>query len=204
MSNIVFPLRPDIANAAKLLPKNAKYTSPEIQNEIITIITTCVKNEIAQEIREAEMFTIYADGTSDADGNEIFAIVIRYVSMHVKEHVLDVVEATDRSAKGLMMIIKNVLAENYLPHDGIVVQCYDGASVMSGEKGGLQTLLCETCGRCIIYVHCYCHCIHLVVMDIMDSIQLTKDHFSILSKLYNFFKLLHVRKIYSGTALKKS
>ena len=58
LSNIVFPLRPDIANAAKLLPENAKYTSPEIQNEMITILTTCVKNKIAQEIREAEMFTV--------------------------------------------------------------------------------------------------------------------------------------------------
>ena len=72
LTNIVFPLRPDIAEAAKHLPGNAKCTSPDVQNEVVTIVTAgCIKNKIAQEVRNAEIFTVSADGTSDSDGNEI-------------------------------------------------------------------------------------------------------------------------------------
>ena len=141
------------------------------------------KNKIAQEVRNA-------DGTSDSEGNEIFAIIPRYVckdDLQVKEHVIHIVEAKDRTAKGLMEIISKTLSEMGLSLDSVAAQCYDGASVMSGERGGLQTLFCAACGRYILYVHCYCHRLHLVVTDILDSLQDMKNHYSILSKLYNFF-----------------
>ena len=52
-------------------------------------------------------------------------------------------------------ILSNVLTVNSLSHDAIVVNCYDGAAMVSGENGGLQILLCEKSGRSIIYDHCY-------------------------------------------------
>ena len=66
-----------IAKAAKHLPGNAKCTSLDVQNEVITILTACVKNKIAQEVRDAEISTVSADGSSNSDGNEIFAMVLR-------------------------------------------------------------------------------------------------------------------------------
>lgn len=46
-------------------PRNAKYVSPDIQNEIIAIMTKLVKNNIASKVRMVGLFTIIADGTSD-------------------------------------------------------------------------------------------------------------------------------------------
>ena len=115
------------------LPGNAKCTSPDVQNEVITILTACVKNKIAQEVRNAEIFTVSADGTSDSDGNEIFAIVLRYVCKDdLQVHVIHIVEAKDRTAKGLMEIISKTLSEMDLSLDSVAAQCYDGASIMSG------------------------------------------------------------------------
>lgn len=37
------------------IPKNATYTSPEIQNEIIAIITEIVRENIVQEINSADV-----------------------------------------------------------------------------------------------------------------------------------------------------
>ena len=69
-----------------------------------------MKKKNAQEVRDGEIFTVSADGTSDSDGNEIFAIVLRYVykdDLLVKEQVIQIVEAKDRTAKGLMEILSN-------------------------------------------------------------------------------------------------
>ena len=87
----------------KQLLENDNYTSPLIQNETISL--RLYEKQICEVVREAGIFTLSADGTTVLDGNEIFAIVVRYVSkndMQVKEHVLQTVEAVDHPAKGLM------------------------------------------------------------------------------------------------------
>ena len=96
-----------------------------------------------------------------------------------------------------MEIISKTLSEVGLSLDSVAAQCYDGASVISGEGGGLQTIFCAACGRYILYVHCYCHRVHLVVTDVFDSLQDVKNHYSILSKLYNLLKILAVKRSYT-------
>ena len=41
---------------------------------------------------------------------------------------------------------------------------------MSGHKSGLQALLNSHLGRLIIYIHCFCHRLALVVKDALNSI----------------------------------
>ena len=67
---------------------------------------------------------------------------------------------------------------------GMVSQAYDGASVMSGARGGLQALVCSFYGRSVIYIHCFCHRIHLVVISVMRSIEEIKDHFGTVKEQY--------------------
>lgn len=38
-----------------LIPKNAKYTSPEIQNEVIEIIAQIARKNIAEAIQKADV-----------------------------------------------------------------------------------------------------------------------------------------------------
>ena len=111
----------------------------------------------------------------------------------IEEHAIGLMEAHDRSAKGLMEIL-TYLADLSISLDGIVSQCYDGASVMSGHRGGLQQLLSVTCKRGIMYIHCFCHKFHLVVMDIIENIPPICDHYSLIKSLYGCLKLPGVRK----------
>ena len=62
--------------------------------------------------------------------------------------------AEDRSAMALCELVTKSLKDLNISLDGLVSQCYDGASVMSGEHGGFQTLLSEHCNRfmCIFTV----------------------------------------------------
>ena len=75
LADQIFKFRPDFLAIAKKLPKNAKYTSPDIQNEIISVLTVLVEQKVANQIREAELFTLMVDGTTDKSYVEIVSIV---------------------------------------------------------------------------------------------------------------------------------
>ena len=61
MENLVFKLRPDLADLAKKLPKNAKYLSPDIQNEFVDIMAQMVRDAHSAKIKAAEYFTIMVE-----------------------------------------------------------------------------------------------------------------------------------------------
>lgn len=45
--------------------QNAKYTSSVIQNEILDCLANMVREEIIQEVKESEVFSVIADETKD-------------------------------------------------------------------------------------------------------------------------------------------
>ena len=74
---------------------------------------------------------------------------------------------------------------------------------MSGHKSGLQALLNSHLGRLIIYIHCFCHRLALVVKDALNSIPFIHEHYSMVRSLYNHFKLKDISDLYDGNSLKR-
>ena len=109
--------------------------------------------------------------------------------------------ARDRTAQGLLDVLVSSLAGHGVSLDGIVSQCFDGASVLSGERGGLQKLLSVKCERGILYIHCFCHKLHLIVMEIINDI--VCDHYALVKSLYDYLKLADIRERYHGLKLKR-
>jgi hypothetical protein len=206
MENLVFKLRPELKDLAKTLPRNAKYLSPDIQNEIVDILAQMVRDAHTAKIKEAEFFTIMVDGTTDKSNEEIQALVVRYldaVTQEIEERALNV-DGTGRSAKEIFEFVRKTLEDDCgIGFDGLVSQAYDGASVMSGDKGGLQALVNDYCNRTISYIHCFCHRLHLVVVDVMKNIDEINEYFSTVTGLYTFFKLSAVKEQYGGQTLKR-
>jgi hypothetical protein len=61
---------PEIANVVlENAPLNAKYTSPNIQNEILSIIAMKIRKHIHDEVRDAK-FSILVDETCDVSKRE--------------------------------------------------------------------------------------------------------------------------------------
>jgi hypothetical protein len=44
----------------------------------------------------------------------------------------------------------------------LIAQAYDGTAVMSGEKGGVQTMIKETYQN-VHFIHCYAHQLNLIM-----------------------------------------
>lgn len=59
--------------------KNAQYTSPPIQNEVIVCAGQLITDEIAARANAAKSFAILADETTDSSCKEQLSVCVRYV-----------------------------------------------------------------------------------------------------------------------------
>ncbi|XP_059436118.1 uncharacterized protein LOC132169045 [Corylus avellana] len=118
-------------------PKNAKYTSPKIQKEILHIIANKVRDAIRKEIGDAK-FCILVDEARDESKREQMAIILRFVDKDgfIRERFFHIVHVKDTSASTLKKEICVVLSRYNLQIENIRGQGYDGASNMRGEWNG--------------------------------------------------------------------
>lgn len=65
----------------KHMPHHYTYRSPEIQNQLIDILASIVREIVAEEIMDADVpyFTLLEDGTKDKKNNECVSLAARYV-----------------------------------------------------------------------------------------------------------------------------
>lgn len=111
-------------------------------------------------------YCITCDQSRDAVNIEDMSVVLRYVINGVaNKRLLSLVEIAATDAEYVTAAILRGLQGKSLDPAGILIlsQCYDGASVMSGVKCGVQKLIQDAIGKQIPYVHCFSHQLHLVV-----------------------------------------
>ncbi|CAI6371653.1 unnamed protein product [Macrosiphum euphorbiae] len=120
-------------SAYEALPKNAKYTSKIIQNDMISAASTVIAQSILKEVQEgSKIFSLIVDEARDDAKLEQMSICIRYVHNSViKERFLGFVELKELNANALSCNIKLFLNNFGLDLSNCVSQSYDGASVMS-------------------------------------------------------------------------
>ena len=168
-------------------PRNATYTSPDIQNMLLQIMGDMVRKSICDGVRQAGFFSLLADETKDASKKEQMAVVVRYVDERavIQERFLTFVEAKNLTAESLTAYLISTLTKYQLDPACIVSQGYDGASVMSGSCSGVQQRLKEVAPYAM-YVHCYAHTLNLALVDCVKSVQCACDFFCLLEALYVF------------------
>ena len=159
-------------------PRNAIYTSPEVQNTLLNILANMVRRTICSGVRDAGVFSLLADETKDCSKQEQLAIVLRYVDSKavLHEHFITYVQATSLTAESLVKYILDTLRDFHLDSKCIISQGYDGASVMSGKLSGVQQRLREIAPQAI-YIHCYAHTLNLVLVDCVKMIQSASEFF---------------------------
>ncbi len=198
-----FTLQKDkqLAEYAKIIPKNALYTSPEIQNDIINIMACCVKKQVAEEIMSADVpfFCVMADGTRDPNNVEAISIAFRFVRRGVAhESLLTIEEANELNAEYLANLILSTLRENNINPENLLCQCYDGASVMRGYMGGVQALIEKKLSMRAPYVHCFNHQLHLIIVFLVKNISEVKQYFDYCSLIHKIFSTFKFKSYYNG------
>ncbi|KAL4637784.1 hypothetical protein ACB092_03G100900 [Castanea dentata] len=165
--------------------RNAKYTSPTIQKEILHILASKVRNAIREEIGDAK-FCILFDEARDESKREQMAIILRFVDKEgfIKERFFHVVHVRDTTALTLKNEICVVLSHYNLHIENIRGQGYDGASNMRGEWNGLQALFLKDCPYAY-YVHCMAHRLQLALVTVSRKVKDVHQFFDHLVNIIN-------------------
>ena len=69
----------ELAAHLKESSSNAAYLSPDIQNELITLIGEEILSSIYSEVKDASCFVVIADETTDKAIKSQLSIVVRYL-----------------------------------------------------------------------------------------------------------------------------
>ncbi|XP_065070319.1 zinc finger MYM-type protein 1-like [Rhopilema esculentum] len=165
-------------------------TSKTIQNELLKIMYKIMQSKIQKEIKEADFVAVIADDTTDVSNHLQNVVVFRYItSGKIVERFWTFCDMPQGDAA---TISSNVLSclDNILPgtHEKqkLVAQCYDGASVMSGQHRGVQSIVKDAYPNAH-YVHCYAHQLNLVLQQAVSHITGVRVFFANLNAFSVFF-----------------
>lgn len=155
----------DLKEAFSNCRANAKYTSKTVQNELISMLSSMVKDSVARRVAQAKMWTITADETTDRSSREQLVLVARYVDEIDKQFVVRedpacmivVFEQIEKrtmsvefsesetevklSGANIGHLILTEIGKTTLDMAACIGQGYDKASTMAGEAVGAAAIV---------------------------------------------------------------
>ena len=124
------------------------------------------------------------DEATDVSNSEQVVIVLRWVDEDhsVQEDFIGLYKTESTNAATLVSLIKDVLLCCNLSISMCCGQCYDGASVMTGVKSGVSTLIMKEESRAV-FTHCYGHSLNLAMNDIVKRSKLMKSALDVVMEI---------------------
>lgn len=176
--------------------KNAKYTSHQTQNELISICGALIRKDIIEEVNFSDGFSILADESADIAGIEQLSLGVRFVDKThcVREEFLGFSELTALNAHGIANTILNYCLENNLNLDKLVGLGFDGCSTMAGHENGVQKIIRDKYPKANFF-HCASHKLNLVIND-LNKIQDIQNTAATIKEIINFFRDSPLRRKY--------
>ncbi|XP_022860424.1 zinc finger MYM-type protein 1-like, partial [Olea europaea var. sylvestris] len=165
--------------------KNATYTSPDIQKEILSIMANRVRQGIRTEIGNAK-FSILVDEARDESSREQMAIILRFVNSNgiLTERFFAIKSVSDTTSLNLKNQISDVLVRFNLQVQNMRGQGYDGANNMRGSWNGLHALFLKDCPYAY-YVHCFAYRLQLTLVSAAKDVSDINSFFSHLDYVIN-------------------
>ncbi|VVC42638.1 HAT, C-terminal dimerisation domain,Domain of unknown function DUF4371 [Cinara cedri] len=141
-----------------------KGLSKIIQNEMMECMLFVIQQNIKNEIKHADFFSIISDKTTDVSAQFQMSIIFRYILSDGTpvEIYWGFFNPSGHDAKSLSKCIKYNLKEVIENHDKLISQSYDGAAAMSGRLSGVQKLIRDEYTNAH-FVHCYVHQLNLIL-----------------------------------------
>ena len=103
---------------------------------MVSVMALDILRKISENIRNAPFFPMMADETANVSNQAQVVICIRRVDddLRCHEDFIGIKPIARCTANQIVELLKNVLADMKLTLENCRGQCYDGASVMSGQN----------------------------------------------------------------------
>ena len=176
-------MRDHLANA----PRNATYTSPDVQNQVIDILGAHVRDKILQQ---AQFYTVIADEVTDCSNKEQLSLVLRYVNPGdciIREDLVSFLECDSGiTGQALAGKIVGFLRGSGLDPTRLRGQAYDGAGNMAGKTNGVAALISSQYPLAL-YIHCASHCLNLSVVNSLQETSI-RNMIGVVNRVSIFFE----------------
>lgn len=157
-----------------------------------------IREVICTDIRDIVYYSLLVDKSKDVSNKEQMSIMLRYVQEgNAYERFIGFVHISKLDAHLLTQYISATLTACSLSLEDCISQCYDGASVMSGNCAGVQRRIKEL-AHCAIYTHCCAHRLNLVLVDCSKSVSIVSEFLRLLESLYVFMSASKAHEIFLG------
>ena len=170
-------------------PANAKYTSPDIQNQVIDVLGDHIQRKIVLNIQKAKFFSAVADEVTDCSNKEQLSLVLRYVhpeTRMIREDLIQFIECdTGITGRALADKITAAISVHDLDLHNLRGQGYDGAGNMSGKTKGAAAIISSTYPLAV-YLHCASHCLNLAVVKSLD-VPCIRNMIGVVNRVSTFF-----------------
>ena len=175
-------LRESITNA----PKNRLLTSWRVQNELIVTCGLAIQQDIVAKVREAGVFSVIADETTDKGVRGQLAINLRYADGkgNVREDMVSLLNPKETTGSALADAILGSIRDIGLSAEQLRGQGYDGGSNMSGRFKGVQSRILQI-QPLAIYTHCASHRLNLVLIKAC-SVAVIRNMLGVVSEASDF------------------
>ncbi|XP_050548714.1 uncharacterized protein LOC126910304 [Daktulosphaira vitifoliae] len=149
---------------------NAKYSSHRTQNELITLCSKILKENIVCEASDANAFSIIADETADISGVEQLTIVIRFLDKQsnpfkIREEFLGFLPLNKLDSESVATQILSFMVNCGLDLTKLCGQGYYGCATMAGKESGVAKLIRDRYAKALFF-HCANHRLNLVINDL--------------------------------------
>ena len=154
--------------------KTDKYTSPEMQNEMVKVMALCILRKISANLQCTSFYTVMFDETTDVSNVEQVVVCLRWVSEKfvVFEDFVGLYQVESTEGEKIYEVITDVLLRLNLAVSKVHGQCY-GAFAMSGVKSGVARM--HAAEPRAVFTHCYGHALNLGCADTIRQCKLMRD-----------------------------
>ena len=167
--------------------KTDKYTSADIQNEMLKIMSLNIFREIAANLQNGVWYTIMADKVTDASNREQVIVCLRWTDEQFEacEEFIGLYKVDQIDSDTIVAVLKDTLLRMNLK----IENCRgDGAANMTGTKKGVATQLRQTEPRALP-IHCYGHALNLAVSETMRTSKVMRDALDTTFEISKLIKL---------------
>eukprot|EP01061_Rhynchopus_euleeides_P025771 TRINITY_DN4188_c0_g1_i6.p1 TRINITY_DN4188_c0_g1~~TRINITY_DN4188_c0_g1_i6.p1 ORF type:complete len:742 (-),score=70.59 TRINITY_DN4188_c0_g1_i6:66-2291(-) len=185
------------AELLQWLDQDVHYTSQGSLQDLLRCIHDVFVEDTVGEILASPYWSVSSDSTRDVTRKEQLVVCIRFLSSEgtVTERPISMRATTDCSAAGYTAAILAAVAK--LPATKLVGISCDGASVMRGDRCGVQIQLRGRLQGNAVFTWCHAHLLNLSLIDASGK-EMSKL-FSVLWVLWTFIS----RSIHRAARLKE-
>lgn len=171
------------------LKKYRSYTSHQVQNEILELISRELLRLVLLDVKAKNFYDIIADETSDSSCMEQLSFCLRHVNddFETFEEFVGLYQLESCSAETIFNVLKDIVVRCDIKFDNCRGVSFDGAATMSGIKNGVAARV-QLENPKTMYAYCHMHCLNLCVQDTVSDIPMIRDFMNNFLELTNFIR----------------